>query len=204
MEHDFPETLQPCVTDRVVKGCLEGLEEIYSGIDSLYESARRAYGFGCKGCAESCCFTRFDHYTIIEEAYRLSGFDRLPSERKRHFVRRASSVVEAYESAGDEARTAGPLYEKGLCVLYAYRPMICRMHGVPYLTFRQDGAVEYGAGCSRFMSDHAGKDFVFYPFNRTMFYHEVARIERDMRAATGVSTVQRKTIADMLLRRAEG
>lgn len=187
-----------------MKRDLTRLERIYRAIDSLYESARKAYGFGCEGCADSCCLTKFYHYTLVEESYLLSGFATLPPDRKNQVLQRAKVVVKAYESEGEDARIGCPLYEEGLCILYAYRPMICRMHGVPYLTFQHNGSIDYGAGCSRFMSDQVGKDFVFYPFNRTAFYREVAEIERDVRAAAGVKTVPRKTIAEMLLQHAAG
>lgn len=177
------------------------LEGTYRVIDNLYASAQRAYGFGCEGCADSCCLTNFYHYTLVEELFLLRGFSSLPPEKKRLIAQKAGSVVEIYSSSGEDVRVPCPLNEKGLCVVYEYRPMICRMHGVPYLTFRQDGTVEYGTGCSRFIGKYSGRDFVFYPFNRTMFYHEVARIEKEVRAAAGVSIVPRKTIAEMLLQR---
>ena len=72
-----------------------------------------------------------------------------------------------------------PLNENSSCVLYEFRPMICRIHGVPYELFR-NFKMEYGDGCYRFImeKENAPKDF---RINRTPFILKLLRLKGSQR-----------------------
>jgi len=89
-----------------------------------------------------------------------------------------------------------PLNRDGLCVLYAYRPMICRLHGLPHELKKSDQTVLYGSGCPTF--DRKCGDKTYLRFDRTSFYVEVAQIEQEFRLHLGTSQKIRMTVAEMI------
>jgi hypothetical protein len=69
-----------------------------------------------------------------------------------------------------------PLNDNGLCQLYEYRLMICRMHGVPNSFIRPDGEKMSFPGCPR--CQELCSDFEEVPvLERTRFYQELASLE---------------------------
>jgi hypothetical protein len=69
-----------------------------------------------------------------------------------------------------------PLNDNGLCQLYEYRLMICRMHGVPNSFVRPDGKRISFPGC--FRCQELGLDLEEVPvLERTRFYQELASLE---------------------------
>src|SRR5271157_6477674 len=144
---------------------LKRLDEVFRAIDSLYSTALDSYKFGCDGCADNCCKTKFHHHMLAEELYLAEGLRALDSHRKREIISRAENIVRIHNASPDEVRVMCPLNENGLCILYSHRPMICRIHGVPYEMQKRDGSVEYGMGCYRFMEEQAREDFQYFVFN---------------------------------------
>ncbi len=177
---------------------LKRLEEIFGAIDSLYSAALDSYKFGCDGCADNCCKTKFHHHMLAEELYLAEGLRGLDRDRRREIISRAENVVRIHNASPDDVRVMCPLNENGLCILYAHRPMICRIHGVPYEMQKRDGSVEYGMGCYRFMEEKAG-DVQYFVFNRTMFYIEMANVEKEVRSSLNYIGNYSKTTAEMIL-----
>jgi Fe-S-cluster containining protein len=174
--------------------------EIFNAIESMYNAALQHYGFSCEGCADNCCVTKFDHHTMAEELYLAEGLKKFDEDKKRELVSRAQEVVKSHTASGDDdPRVMCPLNEGGLCIMYEHRPMICRIHGVPYEMHKRDMSFELGAGCHRFMTEKAQKEGLqYYPLNRTMFYVEMARVEKDVREKLGTGDYS-KTTAEMVL-----
>lgn len=90
-----------------------------------------------------------------------------------------------------------PLNAEDRCQVYAHRPMICRLHGIPHeLRFpgrppqQNPGCEEFHRRCGR-SGDH--------PFDRTPLYTELARLESECRQALMLRRKIRMTIAEMLL-----
>jgi Fe-S-cluster containining protein len=105
------------------------------------------------GCAE-CCRGLFD-ITLLDACLLKQGFDRLPPEtqaavRERallrlrgmqhHWPEFAAPYVLNYRPEGEwealmpeEDETPCVLLEDGRCLLYAYRPMTCRLNGIPHI-----------------------------------------------------------------------
>lgn len=116
---------------------LARLAEIYKAIDNLYDAAMKHYSFSCEGCADNCCATKFYHHTNIEELYLAEGLKKLDEDKKKEILSRAEDVVKIHNSSPDDVRVMCPLNENGLCIVYEHRPMICRIHGVPYQMFKK-------------------------------------------------------------------
>ena len=175
------------------------LAEIFRSIDNLYEMAQKHYSFGCEGCADNCCETKFHHHTLIEELYLAEGLKRLAEDTKKAALARAAGVVKIHNESSDDVRVMCPLNENGLCIIYEHRPMICRIHGVPYQLFKQNMAIEFGMGCYRFLNEKLGGDVPYFMFNRTMFYMEMAKLEKEVREGLGHTGDYKKTTAEMVV-----
>jgi len=176
---------------------LQRLSEIYKAIAAVYNEARRYYNFTCEGCNDNCCVTKFYHHTFIEEFFLSEGLKGLAEDKKRDIVSRAEDVVGIHTSSAEDIRSLCPLNEAGLCILYEHRPMICRIHGVPYELFR-NFKMEYGDGCYRFITEknNITKDF---RINRTNFYLEIAMLEKEVREKLNFTGKYKKTTAEMVL-----
>ena len=99
--------------------------------------------------------------------------------------------------AGNSAGLFCPLCQEGRCLLYAYRPMICRLHGIPHELHRPDRAVIYGPGCAVFSTVAKGKRYIV--FDRTEFYRELSGLEQEARAALRLTPKIKMTISQMVV-----
>jgi len=178
---------------------LKRLEEIFGAIDSMYSAALDFYEFGCSGCTDNCCRTKFHHHMLAEELYLAEGLGLLGADKRAEIISRAGEVVRIHNASPEDVRVMCPLNEEGLCILYAYRPMICRIHGVPYEMQKRDGSVEYGIGCYRFMEEKVNEDMGYFMFNRTMFYIEMANVEKEARKNLNYTGNYSRTTAEMIL-----
>jgi uncharacterized protein len=94
-------------------------------VDRICREIEAEFGthLSCRAGCDSCC----RHLSLfpVEAAALATALDDLPparAERIRNRARRASPEDPC------------PLLEKGGCLLYAARPLICRTHGLPLLT----------------------------------------------------------------------
>jgi Fe-S-cluster containining protein len=108
----------------------------------------------CNGCS-ACCRGLFD-ITLLDAMYLKRGFDRLPDRQKRSILPNASARLEALSLINpkfrepwilngipeDEWELLMPeedetpcllLSENGGCLVYDYRPMTCRLNGIPLI-----------------------------------------------------------------------
>ncbi len=183
--------------DRFCSPYLDGLAAIFRKMDECFDETAAIYGFVCSGCAESCCKTRFYHHTLIEYCYLLHGLESLNSTDRRLIYARALEVNSQRETHPGPA-TMCPLNAAGRCRLYAHRPMICRLHGLPHeLNHPLKGNVN-GPGCHEFIIQCGNKAYV--PFDRTLLYRELADLERIFRKDTGLSIRIKMTISEMLVK----
>lgn len=119
------------------------------------------------GCSH-CCRGLFD-ITLLDALLVQEGFQHLPDEVCNELCCRAESIVASmrlvlpdfsppwllnmypedyYDDVmPDEDETPCVLLDQdGLCRIYAYRPMTCRLHGIPHLD--TDGTVLFDEWCS--------------------------------------------------------
>lgn len=182
--------------EKALSPFLDMIQSVYDEIDASYAAAAVHCGFQCSGCDDSCCSQLFSHYTLAEYLYLMKGFGTLAPERQGVIRERALDVMRRYE-AGEE-QVLCPLNQDGLCELYAYRPMICRMHGIPHMLRTREGA-QQGEGCHRFVSPaRTGLESVSL-FDRTPHYQRMASVEIGLRRTVQYAERFKMTVAGMIV-----
>jgi Fe-S-cluster containining protein len=169
-------------------------------MDHEYETIAERYGFVCRGCEDNCCRTRFYHHTFIEYHYIREGFETLSEEQQQKIGQTASTVDQIHAIAGRKelsAKEMCPLNLNGRCIIYSYRPMICRLHGIPHELHRPGKAVQNHPGCNPFYEQCRQASYI--RFDRTPFYIEMSTLERELKSAIGISERIKMTVAQMLL-----
>lgn len=120
-----------------------------------------------KGCS-ACCRGLFD-ITLLDAFYLRHGFDTLEPELQRKVTEQADRRLAAIMAVWpdfvppytinhrpdeewpeimpeDDETPCVLLDDHGQCLLYQYRPMTCRLHGIPLIDV--DGQVMDADGCS--------------------------------------------------------
>ncbi len=172
----------------------------YARMDAAYDTAAAHVGFTCSGCEDNCCRTRFRHHTLIEYAYLRQGFEGLGAGHRRRVgadARRYLKALQEAESQGNPFRHWCPLNHDGRCILYPYRPMICRLHGLPHILHHPVRGMIQGTGCHVF--EQACRRLAPRLLDRTGIYQRLAGLERAVRQATGFSAPLGMTVAEMIL-----
>ena len=178
---------------------LKKLKDLYALMDLEYGKVSALYSATCEGCKENCCTQRFHHHTVAEYLFLLEGLKAAPPELRSTILRRARIVVESYShelEAGEIFRLMCPVNFDGLCSLYEWRPMICRLHGLPHHFIMPDGSRKTGGGCHRIKAGGPGPSA---SMDRTPFYTELARIEKDLRQQLDFRERFKKTTAQMIM-----
>ncbi len=184
----------------ILKPILANLADLFRQMENAYTAVADAYGFKCSGCEDNCCLTRFYHHTLLEYLYLYSGYSKLPEAERVVLRQRAARVNQAMENAdarGEKTRSMCPLNLDGLCALYRYRPMICRLHGIPHEIKRPGGPVVRGPGCGDFDRQSAHKRYI--SFDRTPLYVKMAVAEKEIRARLGFTEKIKMTVARMIV-----
>jgi Fe-S-cluster containining protein len=194
-------TLPVKLHDETLRIYFDRLRLIFDDMDREYSKAAAHYGFRCNGCDDNCCLTRFHHHTYLEYLFIREGFDKLEPPG-RHLIQAKAQAVYRQTLQADKKGTAVrlmcPLNDAGLCRLYHYRPMICRLHGIPHELKKPGRPVVYGPGCSTFDEQCSGRPY--YKFDRTPFYFEMAGLENEFMQAAGLTGRIKMTIAQMIIR----
>ena len=178
---------------------LEPLKDIYADMDNAYTRAAAYYGFDCRGCSDNCCRTLFYHHTVLEYLYLITGWAGLVEKQRTATADLAFSVCRQMPTAlaGPEpVHLMCPLNLDGLCLLYSRRPMICRLHGIPHELHTPGQPDVHGCGCDAFTSQCGAKEY--FRFDRTPYYVRMARLEKDLRKALGISGKLKMTVAQMI------
>ncbi len=180
------------------------LRQLYDAMDRGYARAADHYGFSCAGCTDNCCRTRFHHHTYLEYLFVLEGVASLDTESQQQVRLRAAQICRSFDRADEQGlpvREMCPLNMDARCILYPYRPMICRLHGIPHELRRPGRNILHGPGCGSF-DQHCGEK-AYFPFDRTPFYMGLAGLENEFKQAAGLSGRIKMTIARMIVRNAE-
>jgi hypothetical protein len=179
---------------------LDRLQLVFENMDRQYALAADHYGFNCcSGCRDNCCRTRFYHHTHIEYLFMKIGYRSLDLENRRVLKARAARICHAADKVKKDDVTVPPmcpLNVDNLCSLYAYRPMICRLHGIPHELRKPGRQVVFGPGCITFDQLYSHKSY--HRFDRTGFYLEMARLEKEYKAAASLTGKIKMTIAEMI------
>ncbi len=153
-------------------------------MDEKYLEAASYYGFICKGCEDNCCRTHFYHHTFVEYLYLFEGFKTLSDEEQL----KINGNIDKPEIC--------PLNFNGLCRLYDFRPMICRLHGIPHELHKPGFNTMKSVGCDCFYKNCGGKKYL--QFDRTPFYFKVAEIEKELKQQSKINDKFKLTIAEMI------
>jgi hypothetical protein len=176
------------------------LRIIFDDMDRKYTEAADHYGFFCQGCKDNCCRSLFFHHTFLEYFYLLDGYRCLEAKKQKDVTERAADNIRkmaAADKQGAPVRPMCPINFSGSCILYSYRPMICRLHGIPHELTKPGQETVYGPGCEIFASDFSQKDY--FTFDRTPFYFRLAALEKAFKIKAGVSESVKMTIARMIV-----
>ncbi len=177
------------------------LSALYRAMDDAFGQTARQYGFICRGCEDNCCKSLFFHHTFVEKAYLIHGFFELSPPRKDAVVQKARGYADqtfSGENGSHQPQSLGlmcPLNENGKCSLYTFRPMICRLHGLPHEFLRPDGRLIKGLGCAAGEFDKQA----YISFDRTPFYQELARVELQFRQQHQKTGKLKQTVAQIIL-----
>jgi Fe-S-cluster containining protein len=184
---------------------LVDLARLFDRMDAAYRQTAERSGFVCQGCANNCCRSLFFHHTLAEYLYLRAGLAALPlpvRETIRQRSAAASDPTAPQEQEGRPYSRMCPLNVEDRCLLYAHRPMICRLHGVPHRLRRPDGQTRSGPGCEDYERQCAIGQRRF--LDRTPLYVAMSQLERELRRCTGFEGKIRMTIAQMVVTEIEG
>ena len=132
--------------------------------------------------------------------FLVEGFHKSAPARQRTFVSRAKDVLHKVAQANAEGKSVWlmcPLNDDGWCNLYAYRPMICRLHGIPHEFQKPGQNIINCPGCETF--DQRCSNRPYYPFDRTPFYFKMANLENDFKQKAGIVGKLKMTITEMII-----
>jgi len=177
------------------------IRELYRKIDSAYAAAAEKIGLTCEGCnGVICCSVDLTLHTFIEISYVRFGFKMLEPSLQSEILTRSRWIVDAKREAphGDRYRTAVcALNFAGACILYEYRPMICRLAGIPHVFTRPDGSEAQSGGCNKFEETFSGQN-PEAKIDRSVFYREMAAMEIEAVRARGRRT-EKLTVSEALV-----
>ena len=177
----------------------ERLRQLYAEMERGYERAAETYGFNCSGCVDNCCLTHFHHHTHVERLLLIDGFKRLPVEQQSAITERALNVCREMGEADNQPKKFGimcPLNVDGRCCLYVYRPMICRLHGIPHELSKPGRVPVQSPGCEEFVRRHGNMPYI--KFDRTPYYYNLVRLESEFKQALGFTDKTKMTVAEIL------
>lgn len=181
-------------------------EQLLARMDQAYRQTADAAGFECRGCLENCCRTLFYHHTLTELLYLKAGLARLSADMHNRIRERAGAAVDrmrcTQQAQQPSAGIMCPLNEQDRCLLYAHRPMICRLHGLPHRLQRPDGKVQSGPGCDDFYRQCGPASPA--ALDRTPHYIAMAGLEKALRQKWDFSTRIKMTIAQMVVFELDG
>lgn len=182
---------------------IDELQGIYVEMGSAYDRVAAQLEFGCLGCSDNCCDSYFLHYTYLEWAYLWLGLHLLPEEKINELQDRARKDIITCERAlqqGERPQVMCPLNEKGLCLVYQHRLIVCRTHGVPAVMTRPDGRKLSFPGCFRCQEMVEGVDDLPY-VERTEMLGKLALLENDLlQGKRHLLPKVKLTIAEMLVK----
>ena len=180
----------------------ERISKLYYTMDRAYADAADHYAFHCSGCDCNCCEERFYHYTGAEHIFLAYGLACLGHDVKTGIFSRADEAMRLYQlhdASLEAGRAVCPLNLDGLCMLYGYRPMICRLQGIPHYIKKLGQPQKRGPGCHVFNEKILPEKLSDFSFDHTPFYLEMAAIEIEIRNMLNYKGRYKKTVAEMLL-----
>ena len=188
------------LSDETLGDYFDRLRRIFAGMDRQYSQAAAHYGFHCNGCGDNCCLTHFYHHTHLEFLFLRQGYCGLDAADRNRIRAKAEVICSRMAQPHNNdmvVRVMCPLNDAGMCSLYAFRPMICRLHGIPHELQKPGLPVAYGPGCAAF--DDRCSGMPYFKFDRTPFYYAMAGLENEFKQAAGLTGAIKLTVAEMII-----
>ena len=177
--------------------------ELYRDMETAYDRKAKDLHFSCSGCPDNCCDSYFLHHTYTEWAYLWHGLKTLDGNRLQAIQEKAATYAVEAEAAlarGERPVIMCPLNAEGLCTLYPFRMMICRLHGVPATFRRPDGRKMDFPGCFRCQEQNAERIDIT-PLDRTGFFQRLVNLELELLGQRRPTAPRVKlTIAQMIVK----
>ncbi|QRK04444.1 YkgJ family cysteine cluster protein [Archangium violaceum] len=125
----------------------ERYQELVAKVDTFFTRVQSRHGgaMQCKAGCTACCHVRLS-VTALEASVIREGLSRLPEEERARLAHRAKQGAPG---------SCPALEADGRCALYAWRPLVCRSHGVPIRQREPDGAASVSA-CEKNFEGGAG------------------------------------------------
>ncbi|HSP77555.1 MAG TPA: YkgJ family cysteine cluster protein, partial [Myxococcaceae bacterium] len=97
--------------------------ELSGKVDQFFERVHARYGavMQCRAGCSACCQAGLS-VTSVEASLLREGLATLPAEVRERLARQARE---------EEPKACPALDAEGRCLVYAWRPLVCRSHGVP-------------------------------------------------------------------------
>lgn len=161
----------------------------------------------CNGCS-ACCRGLFD-ITLLDALYLRSGFERLPQRHRRLLHQKAQERLDILSRIHPEFREPWLLNdipedewdllmpeedetpclllsESGGCLVYDYRPMTCRLNGIPLIDV--SGEELFDEWCTLNFVELEPRRFTDLRFGFTeLFAQELLLFQELTRSLTGTS-----------------
>lgn len=158
-----------------IEKILSDYSQLLAKIDRWYAGCQVAFpdDIRCRTGCSDCCRGLFD-ITLLDAVFLKTGFDRLPDEVKSRAIIKAQGRLaelrriwpelsspyllnhrpeEEWEELmpDDDETSCVLLGDDGRCLVYDYRPMTCRLHGLPLVD--PDGEVLHDEWCTMNFAD---------------------------------------------------
>lgn len=163
--------------NRTIETILSDYSLLLAQVDSWYSTCQAAFpeDIRCgQGCSD-CCRGLFD-ITLLDAVFIKTGFDRLPEDARRRAALKAERRLaglkgiwpelsppyllnhrpeEEWEELmpDDDETPCVLLGDDGRCLVYAHRPMTCRLHGLPLVD--PDGEILHDEWCTMNFTDRS-------------------------------------------------
>jgi len=161
---------------RFLDTLLDDYGRLLAAVDEWFARSISRVGrnIACAGGCSQCCRGLFD-ITLLDALYLRRGFDCLEPRLRRPVLSRAAGRLASLRSLWpdleppymlnvrpeeewddvmpDDDETHCPLLgEYGLCLVYRFRPMTCRLHGIPLVDL--SGEILHDEWCTLNFTDH--------------------------------------------------
>jgi len=214
--------VKPCQVPSNLQVLLNAYRDLLGEIDAWFASCLLAALPGMLACRQgcsACCRGLFD-ITLLEAFLLREGFAQLPAHVKAEVLDRCRSCLselqqrwpqlvnpyllndlpdDGWTAMPEEDETPCPLLgADGLCLVYPFRPMTCRLHGLPNLDLTGE---DFSADlCTLHAGDpHTLPDAVLrWPF-REAFSREIALLRAFTLQLTGTPTSEADTFIPLAL-----
>ncbi|MCX7920128.1 MAG: YkgJ family cysteine cluster protein [bacterium] len=149
--------MKPINRNQRINSILQKYGKLLSQVDRWFAAVQKRYpkDVVCKKGCYDCCLGLFD-ISLLDAYYLQQGFSQLPKSMQKKVINRAEKILIEVQKVQPNltspyyltelsdadidcicntfAETRCPLLsDRNQCLVYPYRPMTCRLHGIPLI-----------------------------------------------------------------------